>query len=78
MSEIASERLAPGAKVGAAVPHHTPFNGAATDGAGFASSMSNLEIGMCCAQPALGADVGIHAGTFAADGCPKNFADALM
>jgi hypothetical protein len=40
--------------------------------------MSNLEIEMGCAQLALGADVSIHAGAFAADGCPKNSADAIM
>jgi hypothetical protein len=40
--------------------------------------MSNLKIGMGCAQFAFGADVGIHAGTFAADGCLKNPADAIM
>jgi hypothetical protein len=35
------------------------------EGTRFASSMSNLKIRMGCAQLALGADVGIHAGTFA-------------
>ncbi len=44
----------------------------AANGAGFASLMSNLEIGMGCAQLTLGANVGVHAGAFAADGCPKN------
>jgi hypothetical protein len=40
--------------------------------------MSNLKIEMSCAQLALGADVGIHAGAFAADGCLKNSADAVI
>jgi hypothetical protein len=40
--------------------------------------MSNLEIEMSCAQLALRADIGIHAGAFAADACPKNFADAMI
>jgi len=54
--------LAPGAEAGAAVLHQDPLDGAAANGAGFAFSMSNLEIEMSCAQLALGADVGIHAG----------------
>jgi len=72
------ERLASRAEVGATVLHQDPLDGAAANGAGFASSMSNLEIKMCCAQFALGTDVGIHAGAFAADGCSKNSADALI
>jgi hypothetical protein len=40
--------------------------------------MSNLKIEMGCAQLTLGADVGIHAGAFVADGCLKNIADALI
>jgi len=40
--------------------------------------MSNLKIETGCAQLALRADVGIHAGAFAADGCLKNPADALI
>jgi hypothetical protein len=40
--------------------------------------MSNLEIKMGCAQLALGTDVGIHAGAFAADGCLKNSVDTIM
>jgi len=58
--------------------HEDPLDGAAANGAGLASLVSNLKIKMRCAQLALGADVGIHAGAFAADGCPKNSADALM
>jgi len=54
--------LASGAEVGTTVLHEDPLNGAAADGAGFASPMSNLKIEMSCAQLALGADVGIHAG----------------
>ena len=73
-----SKKLASGAEVAAAVLHHTPLDGGAANGAGFASPMSNLEIEMGCAHLALGADVGIHAGAFAADGCPKNSADAIM
>jgi hypothetical protein len=40
--------------------------------------MSNLEIEMGCAQLAPGADVRIHTGAFAADGCLKNAADVVM
>jgi len=58
--------------------HQDPLDGAAANGAGFASPMSNLEIGMGCAQLALGTDVGIHAGAFAADGCLKNPTNAVM
>jgi len=65
-------------EIGAAVLHRDPLNGAAANGAGFASLMSNLKIEMGCAQLALGADVGIHAGAFAADSCPKNSADAMI
>jgi hypothetical protein len=73
-----TERLASGAEAGAAVLHRDPLDGAAANGAGLASSMSNLEIEMGCAQLALGTDVGIHAGTFAADGCLKDFANTIM
>ena len=58
--------------------HRDPLDGVAANGAGFASLMSNLKIEMGCAQLALRADVGIHAGAFAADGCPKNSADAMI
>jgi len=54
--------LASGAEVAATVLHQDPLDGAAANGAGFASLMSNLKIEMGCAQLALGADVGIHAG----------------
>jgi len=57
--------LASGAEAGATVLHQDSLDGAAANGAGFASLMSNLKIGMSCAQLALGADVGIHAGAFA-------------
>jgi hypothetical protein len=40
--------------------------------------MSNLEIEMGCAQFAIGADIGVNAGAFAADGCFKNSADTVM
>jgi len=70
--------LASGAEAGAAVLHRDPLDGAAANGAGVASLMSNLKIEMGCAQLALGADVGVHAGAFAADGCPENSADALI
>jgi len=70
--------LASGAEAGATVLHEDPLNGAAANGAAFASLMSNLKIEMSCAQLALGADVGIHAGAFAADGCPKNSADVII
>ena len=72
------ERLASGAEVGATVLHQDPLDGAAANRAGFASPMSNLKIEMGCAQLALGADVGIHAGAFATNACPKNSADALI
>jgi len=58
--------------------HQDTLDGAAANGAGFASLMSNLKIEMGCAQLALGTNVGIHAGAFAADGCPKNSADAMV
>jgi len=70
--------LTSGAEAGATVLHQDPLDGAAANGAGFASPMSNLKIKMGCAQLALGADVGVHAGDFAADACPKNSADALI
>ena len=70
--------MASGAEVGTTVLHEDPLDGAAANGAGFASLMSNLKIEMGCAQLALGADVGIHAGALVADGCPKNSADALI
>ena len=73
-----TKRLASGAEAGATVLHQDPLDGAAANGAGFASSMSNLKIKMGCAQLALRTDVGIHAGAFAADGCLKNSADAIM
>ena len=70
--------LASGAEVGAAVLHQDTLDGAAANGAGFISLMSNLKIEMSCTQFALGADVGIHAGAFAADGCLNDSADALI
>jgi len=70
--------LASGAEAGAAVLHRDPLDGAAANGAGFASPMSNLKIEMGCAQLALGADAGIHACAFAADGCPKNSTNTVM
>ena len=73
-----AERLASGAEVGAAVLHQDPLDGAAANGTGFASFMSNLEIKMSCAQLALRADVGIHAGAFAANSRSKNSADTIM
>ena len=78
MSDAVARRLALWAEVGAAVLNGNPLDGAAANRAGFVSFMSNLEIKMRCAQLALGADVGIHAGAFAVDGCPKNSADAIM
>jgi hypothetical protein len=70
--------LASGAEVATAVLHHAPLNGAAANGAGFASPMSNLKIEMSCAELALRAVVGVHAGAFAADACPKNSANAMI
>jgi len=46
-------RLAYGAEAGATVLHRDPLDGAAANGAGFASLMSNLKIEMGCAQFAL-------------------------
>jgi len=74
----AAERLASGAEAGATVLHQDPLDGAAANGAGFAPPMSNLEIGVSCAQLALGADVGIHAGAFAANGCLENPTNVLI
>ena len=76
MSEAKS--LASGAKIAASILHRNPLDGGAATGAGFASSMSNLEIGMGCAQLALRADIGVHTGAFAADGCPMDLADAMI
>jgi len=45
--------LASGAEAGAAVLYQDPLDGAAANGAGPASLMSNLEIEMGCAQLAL-------------------------
>jgi hypothetical protein len=70
--------LASGTEVGTAVLHHESLDGAAANGAGFTPSMSNLEIEMSRAQLTLGTDVGIHAGAFAADGCPKYSLDVVM
>jgi len=70
--------LAPGAEAGAAVLHQDPLDGAAANGAGFASLMGNLEIEMGCAQLAPGTDVSIHAGALASNGCPENSADAMI
>jgi len=56
------KRLASGAEVGAAVLHQDPLDGAAANGAGLASLVNNLKIEMGCAQLALRADIGIHAG----------------
>jgi len=57
--------LASGAEAGATVLHRDPLDGAAANGAGVTSPMSNLKVEMGCAQLAFGADVGIHAGAFA-------------
>jgi hypothetical protein len=72
------EGLASGTEAGATVLHQDPLDGVAANGAGFASLMGNLKIEVGCAQLALRADIGIHAGAFAADGCPENSADALI
>jgi len=66
------------AEAGVAVLHRDPLDGAAANGVGFTSLMSNLKIEMGCAQFALRADVGVHAGAFAADACPKNSANAMI
>ena len=65
ISEAGTNRLASGAEVSATVLHQDPLDGAAANGAGLASPMSNLKIEMGCAQLALGTNVGIHAGAFA-------------
>ena len=70
--------MASGAEAGAAVLHRDPLDGAAANGAGLTSLMSNPEIEMSCAQFALRADIGIHAGAFAADGCLENSIDTIM
>jgi hypothetical protein len=66
------------AKITAPVLYRDPRDDAAANGAGLASFMSNLKIEMGCAQLALGADVGIHAGALAANGCPKNPTNTVM
>ena len=48
-----TERLASRAEAGATVLYQDPLDGAAADGAGFASLMSNLKIKMGCAQLAI-------------------------
>jgi len=58
--------------------HQDPLDGAAANGARFASLMGNLEIEMGCAQLVLGADVSIHAGAFAPNACPENSANAMI
>jgi len=68
------EWLASGAEVAAAVLYHTSLDIVAANRTGVTYPMSNLKIGMGCAQFALRSDVGVHAGAFAADGCPKNSA----
>jgi hypothetical protein len=78
LSEDWNQGLTSGAKAGATVLNGNPLDGAAANRAGFAPLMSNLEIKMSCAQFALGTDIGIHAGAFAADSCSKNSADAIM
>jgi len=74
----ATGRLTSGAEAGATVLHQDPLDGAAANGAGFASLMSNLKIKMGCAQLAFRADVGIYAGAFAPNACPENSTDALI
>jgi len=54
--------LASGAEAGATVLHQDPLDSAAPNRAEFASSMSDLEIEMGCAQLALKTEVSIHAG----------------
>ena len=66
ISDAVARRLALRAEVGAAVLNGNPLDGAAADRAGFVSFMSNLKVGMGCAQLALGTDIRIHAGAFAA------------
>ena len=72
------EWLASGAEVAAAVLHHAPLDIAATYRTGGTYLMSNLKIGMGCAQLTLGADIGVHAGTLVADGSPKYPSDVVM
>ena len=78
MSGAAAERLASRAEVCPAVLHDDSLDGAAANGAEFTTSVSNLEIEMGCARFALGADIGVNASTFAADGCLKNSANSVM
>jgi hypothetical protein len=40
--------------------------------------MSNLKIEVSLAKLALGADIGIHAGALAPDGCLKNPANTVI
>jgi hypothetical protein len=71
-------RLTSGAEVGAAVLHHDPLDVTPANWAGFTSSMSNPKVEMGCAQLALGADVSVHAGAFAAYRCSEGFTDTIM
>ena len=73
-----AKRLTCGAEIAAPVLYRDTLDGAATDGARFTSSMSNPKITMGCAQLAIRANVGIHAGAFAADARLKSSADAII
>ena len=78
ISGIRIKRLALRAKITTPILYGDPLDGAAAHRTRFTFLMSNLEIEMSCAQLALRANVGIHAGTFVANGCPKNFSDAMV
>ena len=61
-------RLALRAEVGAAVTDGDALNGVATDGAGLAAkAVGDLELKVGGARCAIGAEVGINAGTFIAN-----------
>ena len=78
MLGVAIETLACRAEVRPSVSHDNSLDGAAANGAEFTTSMSNLEIEMGRARFAIGTNIGINAGAFAADGCPKNPANTVM
>ena len=63
--------LALGAEVGAAVADSYTLNNGATNRAELtAKAVSNLELKVGCPQCAIGAEVGIHTGSFITNSCP--------
>ena len=68
---LAGCRLAFGAEVSTAVPHHHPLNGSTAVRTGFtAKPMSDLKLEVRRALGAIGTEVGIHTGAFVANRRP--------